>query len=110
MLPPVNRSLTRSKRSQGILPLFLRPLAIWRFFTDPRAGWGPKAALLAAVAYVIWPLDLIPDLVPLITWLDDAGVASAAVAWAAAAVQRHASEREAAVEAPAETETAGQSQ
>ena len=73
----------------------MRPMAIWRFFRDPRAGWGPKLGLLLAAAYAVWPLDLIPDVVPIITWLDDAGIASAAIAWVAASVQRHASEREA---------------
>ena len=90
----------------------MRPLSIWRFFTDPKAGWGSKVALLFAVGYVIWPLDLIPDLVPLITWLDDAGVASAAIAWAAASVQRHASEREADLQGDTSSESnvAGQSE
>ena len=88
----------------------MQPLAIWRFLSDPRAGWGAKAALLFAVAYAVWPLDLIPDLVPLISWLDDAGVASAAIAWAAASVQRHASEQKSA-EIPAAAEVgSGQSE
>ncbi len=105
-----NSHFVAAKRSQSILPLFMQPLSIWRFLRDPKAGWGAKAALLFAAAYAVWPLDLIPDLVPLISWLDDAGVASAAIAWAAASVQRHARERKTA-EIPATTEVgSGQSQ
>ena len=88
----------------------MQPMSVLRFMFDPKAGWGAKLGLLFAMAYVIWPLDLIPDLLPLITWLDDAGVASAAIAYAAASVQRHASEREKVqVEAEAITQDASQS-
>ena len=68
----------------------MRPVAIWRFLRDPKTGWGAKLALLGAIAYIVMPVDLIADFIPLIGWLDDAGVASAALAWAAAAIQRHA--------------------
>jgi uncharacterized membrane protein YkvA (DUF1232 family) len=27
--------------------------------------------LLLAIAYVIWPIDLIPDFIPIIGWIDD---------------------------------------
>ena len=60
----------------------LRPRALWRYLKDPRKPWGPKLAVVAAVAYLIFPLDLIPD-VPLIGFLDDLGVLSAALAWLA---------------------------
>lgn len=29
---------------------------------------------VAAIAYVVWPADLIPDITPFIFWLDDVGV------------------------------------
>lgn len=36
----------------------------------------PKLALIiiAAIVYVLSPLDFIPDIAPIIGWLDDAGV------------------------------------
>ena len=36
--------------------------------------------LLAAIAYGVWPLDLIPDVAPGIGWMDDAVVIAAAIA------------------------------
>ncbi|MEM7678810.1 MAG: DUF1232 domain-containing protein [Myxococcota bacterium] len=96
----MSKALKKRTRSQGILPLFMQPMAILRFLFDPTAGWGSKLGLLLAIGYAVWPLDLIPDVVPIITWLDDAGVATAAVAWVAASVQRHAAEREARLAAP----------
>ncbi|MEO1335556.1 MAG: DUF1232 domain-containing protein [Myxococcota bacterium] len=95
----MSKGLTKRTRSQGILPLFMQPMAVLRFLFDPGAGWGAKLGLLFAVAYAVWPLDLIPDVVPIISWIDDAGIATAAMAWAATAVQRHASEREQRIEA-----------
>jgi uncharacterized membrane protein YkvA (DUF1232 family) len=61
-----------------ILPKLLK--LIGRLFKDPRVKFWPKAALVAAVVYVIWPFDLIPDfVVPLIGELDDLAVLYLAV-------------------------------
>ena len=44
-----------------------------------QAKWKRVIIALLALLYVISPLDLIPDWVPVIGWLDDLGV----LAWAA---------------------------
>ena len=54
--------------------------ALVRYFRDPAASIVGKLFVLAAVVYVISPIDLIPD-VPIVGWLDDIGVMSLAVAW-----------------------------
>lgn len=53
---------------------------MWRYLHDPKKPWGPKLAVIGAVAYLIFPLDLIPDM-PLVGFLDDLGVLGAAMAW-----------------------------
>jgi uncharacterized membrane protein YkvA (DUF1232 family) len=58
-----------------------RPGALWRYFTDRRAPMLPKLALLFAAAYVVWPIDAIPDIAPVISWLDDLGVVTLAIGW-----------------------------
>ncbi len=58
-----------------------RPGALWRYFTDREAPLLPKIGLLFAAAYVIWPLDAIPDVAPIISWLDDLGVVTLAIGW-----------------------------
>jgi uncharacterized membrane protein YkvA (DUF1232 family) len=65
-----------------------RARAFVRYFRDPQASVLGKLFVLAAVAYVIWPMDLIPD-VPIIGWLDDLGVASLAMGWVWKVVGRY---------------------
>ena len=45
------------------------------------ADWKPKAAIGLAVLYLIWPIDLVPDLAPIIGWLDDIGITTFATAY-----------------------------
>ncbi len=47
--------------------------AIWSFLRDGSSDWKPKVVAVAAIVYLIWPIDLLPDLAPLIGWLDDIG-------------------------------------
>ena len=62
------------------LPKIGRARALVRYFRDREASIFGKLFVLAAVVYVISPVDLIPD-VPIVGWLDDMGVMSLAVAW-----------------------------
>jgi uncharacterized membrane protein YkvA (DUF1232 family) len=58
-----------------------RARALVRYFRDPRPSIFGKLFVLAAVLYAISPVDVIPDVVPVVGWLDDIGVMSLAVAW-----------------------------
>ncbi len=49
-----------------------------RLLGDPRVPRATKALLVPAIAYLAFPLDLIPDFIPVIGYLDDAVV----LAWA----------------------------
>jgi len=73
--------------------LLRRPGAIWRFLKDPNAAKGPKLFLLFAIGYVLMPLDLIPDMAPIITWLDDFGVAAMALSWVSKKAAQHEEQR-----------------
>lgn len=46
---------------------------IWRYLRDGGSDWKPKVIAVVAIAYLLWPIDLLPDLAPLIGWLDDLG-------------------------------------
>ncbi len=63
------------------VPIIGHIAALFRFFADPDASvWG-KLFLMAAVAYIVCPIDAIPDVAPVIGWLDDLGVAAVALAY-----------------------------
>ena len=45
--------------------------AIYLAARDPRVPWYAKAAAGAVAAYALSPIDLIPDFIPVIGYLDD---------------------------------------
>jgi uncharacterized membrane protein YkvA (DUF1232 family) len=45
--------------------------AVYLAARDPRVPWYAKALALAVAAYALSPLDLIPDVVPVLGYLDD---------------------------------------
>ncbi len=51
------------------LPTYAR--LVWGIMRDPRTPIGLKAILAAAVAYVVSPLDLVPDAIPILGQADD---------------------------------------
>jgi len=46
-------------------------VALWLAGRDPRVPWYAKAAAAAVAAYALSPIDLIPDFVPVLGYLDD---------------------------------------
>jgi uncharacterized membrane protein YkvA (DUF1232 family) len=52
-----------------------------------------KVSAALAMVYLVWPLDLIPDVVPLIGWLDDLGILGAVAAFLIRDIRRHAEKR-----------------
>ncbi|HLK09813.1 MAG TPA: DUF1232 domain-containing protein [Candidatus Binatia bacterium] len=53
----------------------------WRLLCDRRVSLWPKAMLVAAAAYVVFPFDLIPDVIPVLGEVDDAVILLAAAHW-----------------------------
>ena len=45
--------------------------ALWLAGRDPRVPWYAKAFALAIAAYALSPIDLIPDFVPVLGYLDE---------------------------------------
>ena len=46
----------------------------WRLFRDRRVSVLAKALLVSALAYLVWPLDLVPDFIPFVGEVDDVAV------------------------------------
>jgi uncharacterized membrane protein YkvA (DUF1232 family) len=45
--------------------------ALYLAARDPRVPWGAKALAIAVAAYALSPIDLIPDFIPVLGYLDD---------------------------------------
>lgn len=46
-------------------------LMLWFALRDPRTPWYSKATALLAGAYLLSPVDLLPDVIPVAGYLDD---------------------------------------
>ena len=46
-------------------------IALWIAARDPRVPWYAKLATGAVAAYALSPIDLIPDFIPVLGYLDD---------------------------------------
>jgi uncharacterized membrane protein YkvA (DUF1232 family) len=74
----------------GILPACA--ITMWRLRRDPRVPLRAKAALVFAGLWVLSPIDLIPEFLPVIGPLDDIVVVALALRFAARRVPREALE------------------
>ena len=52
-------------------------LALVRYMRDLFVSWHRKAIVVGALIYFISPIDAIPDIAPLVGYLDDLGVITA---------------------------------
>ena len=65
----VNRGLERWR--QKVRTLKTEAHAVFLASRDPRAPWYAKALAACVLAYLFSPIDLIPDFMPVIGYLDD---------------------------------------
>ena len=66
---------------------------LWAMVRDPGAAKSSKAAALAALVYLVSPIDAVPDFIPVAGLLDDAAVIMAAVAAMEAQLMRYRNQR-----------------
>jgi uncharacterized membrane protein YkvA (DUF1232 family) len=57
-------------------------IALWYAYRDPSTPWYAKIFSAVVVAYALSPIDLIPDFVPLLGYLDDLILIPAGIALA----------------------------
>jgi uncharacterized membrane protein YkvA (DUF1232 family) len=69
-----------SMRKGPVAQIWETVLALWALVKDPKAGWASKSMAIAALVYLISPIDGIPDIIPVLGLTDDAGVLIATAA------------------------------
>ena len=50
-------------------------LMLWAMLRNPAAPMVSKVTAILAVVYIIMPVDLVPDIIPILGWLDDGIIA-----------------------------------
>jgi uncharacterized membrane protein YkvA (DUF1232 family) len=91
------------RRFAGRLPFTADLVAAYYCALDPTTPLRARAVLLAAIAYFVLPVDMVPDAIAVLGFSDDATVLATAVAVAGAhikPVHRDAAKRALLVDAP----------
>ncbi|MCP3168777.1 MULTISPECIES: YkvA family protein [Myxococcus] len=65
----------------------------FQYVRDPRVALWRKLAGVVAVVYFLSPVDAVPDFIPVLGWLDDLGMLSAAAFFMVREVQRYRPEQ-----------------
>jgi uncharacterized membrane protein YkvA (DUF1232 family) len=63
------------------LPTAHRFRLAWRLGVSPRVPWRARLPLLALLLYLVMPLDIVPDFIPVLGQIDDVLIAGVAVWW-----------------------------
>ena len=59
-----------------IVAMFRKELLLaWAVLRDARTPWAAKLTTVLAVLYVVSPVDLVSDFIPVLGWLDDGLIA-----------------------------------
>jgi uncharacterized membrane protein YkvA (DUF1232 family) len=66
----------------GVRRLKVETYALYLAYRDPRVPWYAKAFAAVVVAYAFSPVDLVPDFIPVVGYVDDLVLVPAGVALA----------------------------
>ena len=78
-----------SKYAKNIgLNLINEALKLWYATDNPNLPGKTKATIIGALGYLISPLDLVPDVLPVVGYTDDAGAVALAIAMAQAFIDQ----------------------
>jgi uncharacterized membrane protein YkvA (DUF1232 family) len=69
------------RRYQDKIPFLRDALALFYCLKDPSTANWVRVAILGALGYLILPIDIIPDFIPVIGWVDDAAVIASVLAF-----------------------------
>ncbi len=86
---PINSLLTKLKTIRGMKELLHKAVLLYILLLDADVPTRVKAVVIAALLYLIDPLDAIPDLSPFVGLLDDLAVIVAALSVISGQIHPH---------------------
>jgi len=69
------------RRYQHKIPFLRDALGLYFCLKDPATPAWVRAAIVGALGYLILPVDLIPDFIPVFGWVDDAAMIASVLAY-----------------------------
>jgi uncharacterized membrane protein YkvA (DUF1232 family) len=72
-IPKIKEKLGNMKRGV-VKDIWPKVQALWALAKDPEGSWKAKASAIGALVYLISPLDVIPDPIPVLGLTDDVAV------------------------------------
>lgn len=75
------------KKSEKRISFLEDVIALYKYLKDDSVKWYRKLIVASALLYFISPIDNIPDLAPLVGYLDDLGVIAAAIKYIGSEIQ-----------------------
>jgi uncharacterized membrane protein YkvA (DUF1232 family) len=67
-----DQKIALNRLRQWAKSLKRQTMVLWFCYQNPRTPWLPKFISICVVAYALSPIDLIPDFIPILGYLDDA--------------------------------------
>ncbi len=64
-------------------------VGLGQFLVRKGTDWKPKAAIVLALTYLFFPIDILPDALPVAGLFDDAGLMALALWWLSYATKRY---------------------
>ena len=78
-----------SMKKGPVAKIWNKVLTLWAMAKDTNAAWGSRALAIAALVYLVSPIDAIPDAIPVLGLTDDAAVLMAAFAKLASDLKKY---------------------
>ncbi|MEN6411243.1 MAG: YkvA family protein [Veillonellales bacterium] len=68
-----------ARKQKDKIPFIRDAIAMYFCWADEETPIWVKSAIIAALGYFVFPFDAVTDFIPILGWLDDAGVITTAL-------------------------------